>query len=64
MAVEATSNPEKKDIFKDVRFFLAEENNEEVIFKSQSLQKSAIADEIAREYLKIAPFRTIEITYM
>jgi hypothetical protein len=33
MALESTSNLEKKDIFKDVRFFLAEENNEEVWFK-------------------------------
>ena len=30
MALASTSNGEKKDIFKDVRFFLAEENNEEV----------------------------------
>ena len=32
MALQSTSNQEKKDIFKDVRFFLAEENNEEVCF--------------------------------
>lgn len=30
MALESTSNQAKIDIFKDVRFFLAEENNEEV----------------------------------
>lgn len=30
MATESTSKTEKQDIFKDVRFFLAEESNEEV----------------------------------
>ena len=38
MALESTSNQAKKDIFKDVRFFLAEENNEEVRFQLLSVQ--------------------------
>ncbi|XP_078364227.1 PAX-interacting protein 1-like [Oculina patagonica] len=42
MAVESASNLEKKDIFKDVRFFLAEENNEEV---KQALKSGGAARE-------------------
>ena len=45
MAAETTSKPEKKEIFKDVRFFLAEENNEEVCFKLWNAENSAISDE-------------------
>ena len=42
MATESTSKTEKKDIFKDVRFFLADENNEEVCFNLLNTKMCAI----------------------
>lgn len=42
MATESTSKTEKQDIFKDVRFFLAEESNEEVCSDLLSAMRGVI----------------------